>query len=199
MPRGGITTRRAAHPLWGVRPVSATSRHALLNTVPGVFAGVFPGFSDQAPLHLPALSERTHQEVLERLLSRDFDDWSEAVARVGRVPRPLRLQVAPLLDHPRRPAPRPATRPGPHRRVPRHRPPPRPGRPRAADLLADDDTETTLVIGQLAATSAPAGPTKANVSSPSRPPPAPANTTSGSSAEQRGSHSDYERVGQGDG
>ena len=43
------------------------------------------------------------------------------VAHRPRVPRPLRDQVAPLLRHPRRPAPCPSTRPGPHRRRATHR------------------------------------------------------------------------------
>jgi hypothetical protein len=47
-----------------------------------------------------------------------------------------------------------------------------------ADLLADDDTETTLVVGHWQYVSS-GWPRKANGSSPSLPPPALANTTSG--------------------
>jgi len=54
-----------------------------------------------------------------------------AARQVGahaRLPRPLRLQVAPVRDHPRRPSPSPAPRQHAHRRNPRERPAARPGR-----------------------------------------------------------------------
>ena len=81
---------------------------------------------------------------------RHTDRTYRAARQVGghaRVPRPLRLQVPALLDHPRSPAPGPPPRPGPA--SPR---PTRAGRPLdlaafEADLLADEETETTLVVG----------------------------------------------------
>ena len=52
----------------------------------------FAGFGDDAGLDLPALSQRTEAEVVARLLSRDFEDWSEAAARVGHCAHPIRLR-----------------------------------------------------------------------------------------------------------
>ena len=54
--------------------------------------GSFAGFSDMAGLDLPALSERTARQLCDRLVSRDFVAWSEALARVGNCAHPIRLQ-----------------------------------------------------------------------------------------------------------
>jgi hypothetical protein len=51
----------------------------------------FAGFGEDAGLNLPALSARTNAEVLARLLSSDFDEWSTAAAKVGHCARPIRL------------------------------------------------------------------------------------------------------------
>ena len=68
--------------------VSAELTHTDLDTD----AGSFAGFSDLAGLDLPALSDRTARQVCDRLVSRDFDAWSEALSRVGNCAHPIRLQ-----------------------------------------------------------------------------------------------------------
>ena len=55
-------------------------------------AGSFSGLDDMAVLDLPAMSAQTAQQVRDRLVSRDFDAWSEAVARVGNCSHPIRLR-----------------------------------------------------------------------------------------------------------
>jgi hypothetical protein len=71
--------------------VSSRSRHALHDTLPGLFPQAFPGFSEDAPLDLPPLAQRTEEQLRDLLVSRDFDDWSEALARVGNCAHPIRL------------------------------------------------------------------------------------------------------------
>jgi hypothetical protein len=53
---------------------------------------LFPGFGEQAGLDLPELSPRTERQILDRLMSRDFDAWSLALARVGNCAHPIRLR-----------------------------------------------------------------------------------------------------------
>ena len=43
----------------------------------------FAGFGDEAALDLDLASPRVATQVMARLLSPDFEDWSTAVARVG--------------------------------------------------------------------------------------------------------------------
>ena len=43
-------------------------------------------------LDLPAMSAQTARQVRDRLVSRDFDAWSEALSRVGNCAHPIRLQ-----------------------------------------------------------------------------------------------------------
>ncbi len=43
------------------------------------------------PLDLDHLDPTTRAQVVARLVSRDFDAWSEAAARVGHCARPVRL------------------------------------------------------------------------------------------------------------
>jgi len=51
----------------------------------------FPGYSENAPLDLPPLTKRTETQLRDLLLSRHFDAWSEALARVGNCAHPIRL------------------------------------------------------------------------------------------------------------
>ena len=51
----------------------------------------FPGFGDEAALDLDLDSPRVAAQVVKRLLSDDFDDWSATVARVGACTNPIHL------------------------------------------------------------------------------------------------------------
>lgn len=51
----------------------------------------FAGFGSEAALDLDLGSPRVAAQVLARLLSPDFDDWSNAVARVGSCTNPIHL------------------------------------------------------------------------------------------------------------
>lgn len=56
-------------------------------------SGRFFGHGEHVPLALPEdLPSRVAGQVTARLLSPDFDAWSEAAARVGHCARPIRLQ-----------------------------------------------------------------------------------------------------------
>ena len=44
-----------------------------------------------AALELPPVTQQVQQQIKDRLISRDFDAWSEALARVGNCSRPIRL------------------------------------------------------------------------------------------------------------
>ena len=81
-------TCRVAHPLGWWPFVSAQFTHSGAHQVPDSFVG----FSDVVGLDLPAMSAQTAQQVRYRLVSRDFDAWSEAVARVGNCAHSIRLQ-----------------------------------------------------------------------------------------------------------
>jgi hypothetical protein len=74
-----------------VKPVSTRSRHAVTDTLPALFPTVFPGHGDETPLDLPPVTDRVEQQIKDRLVSRDFDAWSQALARVGNCARPIRL------------------------------------------------------------------------------------------------------------
>ena len=88
MPRGGVALA-AWHTLPGVVIwVSAHDVHAGADTAHGSFTG----WDETSGLDLPALSPHTAKQVSDRLVSRDFDAWSEAVARVGNCAHPIRLQ-----------------------------------------------------------------------------------------------------------
>ena len=67
--------------------MSALDVHVSVDTVPGSL----PGWDDSAGLDLPAMSTHTARQVRDRLLSPDFDAWSEALARVGNCAHPIRL------------------------------------------------------------------------------------------------------------
>ena len=75
--------------------MSRRSRNAVADTLPGLlpdaFAASFPGFSEDAPLDLPPLSRLNEAQITDLLVSKDFDAWSEALARVGNCSRPIRL------------------------------------------------------------------------------------------------------------
>lgn len=51
----------------------------------------FAGFGDEAALDLDLSSPRVAAQVMARLLSPDFEDWSNAVARVGSCTNPIHL------------------------------------------------------------------------------------------------------------
>ena len=51
----------------------------------------FAGFGDEAALDLDLASPRVAAQVMARLLSPDFEDWSNAVARVGSCTNPIHL------------------------------------------------------------------------------------------------------------
>ncbi len=92
LPRLGVSRGRgvalaAWHTLWGGGWfVSTQLTHTDLAT------GSFAGFGESVGLDLPAMSAQTAQQVRDRLVSRDFDAWSEAVARVGNCSHPIRLR-----------------------------------------------------------------------------------------------------------
>lgn len=67
------------------------TRHAVTNTLPNLFPDAFPCHGEDAPLDLPPLTEQTQAEVRDLLVSKRFDAWSEALARVGNCSRPIRL------------------------------------------------------------------------------------------------------------
>jgi hypothetical protein len=74
-----------------VAPVGTRSRHAVTDTLPALFPTVFPSHGDETPLDLPSVTDRVEQQIKDRLVSRDFDAWSQALARVGNCSRPIRL------------------------------------------------------------------------------------------------------------
>jgi len=52
----------------------------------------FPGHSDEAVLDLGTLTPAVRQQVLDRILSRDFSAWADSLARVGNCAHPVRLR-----------------------------------------------------------------------------------------------------------
>lgn len=71
--------------------MSTRTRHAVADTLPDLFPSAFPGHRDDAPLDLPPLTEHTEAQIRDLLVSKTFDAWSEALARVGNCSRPIRL------------------------------------------------------------------------------------------------------------
>ena len=55
-------------------------------------AQAFPGFGEDAGLDLPALTPDLEAQITARIVSRDFDAWADAAARVGHCARPIRLR-----------------------------------------------------------------------------------------------------------
>ena len=51
----------------------------------------FPGYGEDAPLELPALSPQLEAQLADLVVAGDFDDWSHALARVGNCAQPVRL------------------------------------------------------------------------------------------------------------
>ena len=72
--------------------MSLRTRTSVVNTLPALFPGAFPGFGEVAPGALPPLPPQTGQQIRDLLVSPDFDAWSEALARVGNCARPIRLR-----------------------------------------------------------------------------------------------------------
>jgi hypothetical protein len=71
--------------------VSTRTKAAVADTLPALFPATFPGHGEDAPLDLPPVTEAVQQQITDRLVSRGFDAWSEALARVGNCARPIRL------------------------------------------------------------------------------------------------------------
>ncbi len=51
----------------------------------------FVGFGEDAGLDLPPLSPHVERQIIARLLSRDFEAWSDAAARVGHCAHPVKV------------------------------------------------------------------------------------------------------------
>ena len=55
-------------------------------------AQAFAGFGEDAGLDLPALTPDLEAQIVARIVSRDFDAWADAAARVGHCAKPIRLR-----------------------------------------------------------------------------------------------------------
>ena len=85
-------TRATRDRVWDAVPLAARTQQP----------GSAPTGEDH-PLDLGHLDAATEAQVLARLLSRDFDAWSEAAARVGHCAKPVRLHGSlPDRRHPDR-------------------------------------------------------------------------------------------------
>ena len=92
MCRAAGTALAAWHTHLGVvRPVSSTTRAAVTTPRPARVPDAFPGHRDDAPLDLPPLTPRLEEQLRDLVVSRDFDAWSEALARVGNCAHPVKL------------------------------------------------------------------------------------------------------------
>ena len=92
MCRAAGTALAAWHTHLGVvRPVSSRTRAAVTTPLPALVPDAFPGHREDAPLDLPPLTPRLEEQMRDLLVSRDFDAWSEALARVGNCARPVKL------------------------------------------------------------------------------------------------------------
>ena len=88
----GGTAPAVRHTLWVVRPVSTRTRAAVHDALPTLLPAAFPGYGEESPLEIPALSPPVEKQVAALLTSSDFDAWSQAVSRVGNCARPIRLR-----------------------------------------------------------------------------------------------------------
>ncbi len=59
--------------------------------LPALVPDAFPGHGEDAPLDLPPLTPRLEEQMRGLLVSREFDAWSEALARVGNCAHPVKL------------------------------------------------------------------------------------------------------------
>lgn len=64
----------------------------MTTTLPALIPDAFPRFGEDAPLDLPPLTAGIEQQFRDLVVSRDFDAWSEALARVGNCARPVKLR-----------------------------------------------------------------------------------------------------------
>ncbi|GAA2155773.1 plasmid replication initiator protein [Nocardioides koreensis] len=71
--------------------MSDQTRAAVTTTRPAPVPDGFPGHREHAPLDLPPLTPRLEEQLCDLLVSRDFDAWSEALARVGNCAHPVKL------------------------------------------------------------------------------------------------------------
>ena len=71
--------------------MSSRTRQAVTDTLPELFPDAFVGASTDAMLELPPLTPTAVAQIRDLLASRDFDAWSEALARVGNCAAPIRL------------------------------------------------------------------------------------------------------------
>ncbi|MFC5177382.1 replication initiator [Nocardioides taihuensis] len=62
-----------------------------LAPVAGLSEARFPGHGEHAPLDLPNLSPRLEAQLADLVVSPGFDDWAQALARVGNCAHPVRL------------------------------------------------------------------------------------------------------------
>ena len=86
VPRGGVHTSRVAHPLGGDCRVD-------LSTLEYGHAGSTPDHdSEGAALNLGSLSPQVYEQVLDRLLSKDFGAWADTLARAGNCVHLIRLR-----------------------------------------------------------------------------------------------------------
>ena len=93
MCRAAGTALAAWHTLLGVvRPVSSRTRTAVTTPRPARVPDAFPGHREEAPLDLPPLTPRLEEQLCDLVVSRDFDAWSEALARVGNCAQPVKLR-----------------------------------------------------------------------------------------------------------
>ena len=81
-----------AHPPRGGETGDDQTRAPVTTPLPALAPDAFPGHREDAPLDLPPLTPRLEDQMRELLISRDFDAWSEALARVGNCARPVKLR-----------------------------------------------------------------------------------------------------------
>lgn len=70
--------------------MSTKTQHAVTDALPALFPTVFSSHGDTTP-DLPRVGDQVERQITDRLVSPDFDAWSEALARVGNCSKPIRL------------------------------------------------------------------------------------------------------------
>lgn len=71
--------------------MNTRSKAAVTDTPPGPVPQGFLGHREDAGLDMPPLTPRVESPIGELLRSGRFDDWSEALARVGNCSQPVPL------------------------------------------------------------------------------------------------------------
>ena len=72
--------------------MSTQTRAVVHDALPALLPRAFPGFGEDAPLDLPAVSAGVEEQLAGLVTSPEFDAWSQALARVGNCARPIRLR-----------------------------------------------------------------------------------------------------------